>query len=424
MKRTVRFYIPLLLSFFLGCNNGLQPGKNESASQQSKDKKTILVYMAADNDLESYALQNLKQMEKAVFKKTTVLVLLDRAAGYDRTDGDWTDTRLFEVKHDKSNSAAIVSKRLECSELGLTLENETELDMGNPQVLSGFITYAKRKYAADNYILIIWGHGTGWRFSEKSEGRAVAVDDTSDSFMTVKELGAALKNKELNLIGFDTCFGGIFENVYELKECSNYIVASPDITPSVGWNYTQLLENISVCESDDFVMAQTMAESSSVNTTIIENGKLNDVMAAIETFSKQLADSITTSQKRDEVFGTLFAVKSYCYSQYPCDMYLDLYEMADVYKSAENETLVQNAIALQNVLTSCGETKGSQNIQLGIHFIPKTSAQTIATQHASDYIKKTENTTQCAFIKESLWWVPTESGTSGSLLDKLFYTVF
>ena len=75
-------------------------------------KLTLVVYMAADNDLESYAIQNLKAMEHADFEKINVLVLLDRSEGFDETNGDWTDTRLFELIHDDTDSNIIVSKRL------------------------------------------------------------------------------------------------------------------------------------------------------------------------------------------------------------------------------------------------------------------------------------------------------------------------
>ena len=77
-------------------------------------KLTLVVYMAADNDLESYAIQNLKAMEHADFEKMNVLVLLDRSEGFDETNGNWTDTRLFELIHDDSDSNIIVSKRLSC----------------------------------------------------------------------------------------------------------------------------------------------------------------------------------------------------------------------------------------------------------------------------------------------------------------------
>ena len=47
-----------------------------------------MVYMAADNDLESEAIANLKQMEHSNFGKMNVLVLLDRAEEYDRNNGN------------------------------------------------------------------------------------------------------------------------------------------------------------------------------------------------------------------------------------------------------------------------------------------------------------------------------------------------
>ena len=59
-------------------------------------KMTLLIYMAADNDLECYAIQNHKEMEHSDFENMKVLVLLDRAQDYDETNDAWTDTRLFE----------------------------------------------------------------------------------------------------------------------------------------------------------------------------------------------------------------------------------------------------------------------------------------------------------------------------------------
>jgi hypothetical protein len=38
--------------------------------------------------------------------------------------------------------------------------------MGDPNVLKDFVLWAKQKYPAENYILIIWDHGDGWRYTE------------------------------------------------------------------------------------------------------------------------------------------------------------------------------------------------------------------------------------------------------------------
>lgn len=389
-------------------------------------KLTLVVYMAADNDLESHAIANLKAMEHANVQNMNVLVLLDRAEGFDETNGDWTDTRLFELEHDDTDGNLIVSKRLSCPILGLSNRIETELDMGNPSVLWNLLTFAKNNYESEKYALIIWGHGTGWRYSNtgSSSSRAVAVDDRTGSYMSVHDLGRAVKGKELCVIGFDTCFGGVFENVYELKNYADYTVASPGISPSGGWDYKRLLEDLS--ESNFFAktIADAMADSASSDITIFNNIKLSTLMNDIEGFSKALADSIRNNTSRKNVYDRLMQIKSYTYSQYPCDLYLDIYSMAEAYKQNSDSAVAAAAGKLMKSVNSTATTPGSSKAAIGIHLIPKTGTGTTAAVHSSDYIKDADNADQCQFIKESLWWVPTKGGESGSLLDRLFYEMF
>lgn len=404
-------------------------------AKEDKKKLTLMIYMAADNDLESYALSNLKAMERASFNNMYVLVLLDRAEGYDETNDNWTDTRVFEVLHDEGSGSSIKSKRLACPQLGLSASENTELDTGRASVLKSFLEFGKDAYEAENYALIIWGHGTGWR--------AVAMDDRTGSFMRVHELGAVLQNQNLCVIGFDTCFGGVIENVYELKNCSDYTVASPGLTPGSGWNYKRLLEKLSDTSAEGVLTSQTiaksMAQSSSADMTIFINEKLEDLLTSIEIFSKSLADGINSNLQREEVFTSLFVSKSYRYTQYPCDLYLDLYSMADIYSDNPDVELAAAADDLKKkvkdaTLTFATETTETTDATeavyeavqngIGINFIPLLSAHITAASHSDDYIKNQNNYLQNAFIKDSEWWVPSYDGKSGSLLDKLFYTVY
>ena len=387
-------------------------------------KLTLVVYMSADNDLESYAIQNLKAMEHADFEKMNVLVLLDRSEGFDETNGNWTDTRLFELSHDDTDSNIIVSKRLSCPPLGISNKLETELDMGNPSVLWNLMSFARNNYESEKYALIIWGHGTGWRYSSSNIGRAAAIDDRSGSYMSVHNMGRALRNQGLSVIAFDTCFGGVFENVYELKNHAEYTVASSGITPSSGWDYKTLLEDLSQSNFTAKEIAEIMAESSLVNSTVFTNQKLYSLMNDIEEFSKALASTITNYSTRNTVYSKLISSKSYSYTQYPCDMYLDLYEMAEAFKSSSDTSLSAAAIKLQKSVNAAARTGRSSNAEIGIHFIPKNGPNTTAAYHSVDYIKDINNADQPLFIKESQGWVPTKDGESGSLLDKLFYTSF
>lgn len=386
-------------------------------------KLTLLVYMAADNDLEGYAIADLKEMEKAVNEDINVLILFDRSEGHDETNDNWTDTRLFELKHDTTNSNFIQSQRISCPQLSLTEDTQTELDMGSYATLSNFIAFARQNYETENYALVVWGHGTGWRYSDV-HSRAVAIDDKTDTYMSVKDIGRAVLGKNLDVIGFDTCFGGVFENVYELKDCCEYTVGSANYTPATGWDYKTLLDSLSETDYSPLQISQKMAASAAVCTTVFENERLESVMSALENFSKELAQSVTDNTKRQSVYNTLFSIKAYNYGQYPCDRYIDVYKMAERFSTSSSTAIAQKAAALMTAVNSAGSTTNSTYTETGLFFIPMTAPNTTASAHPSDYVKDSNNTTQCAFIKNSNWWVPTVNGNSGSLLDKLFYADF
>ena len=331
--------------------------------------------------------------------------------------------------YDETDGNLIVSKRLSCSLLGLSNKVDTELDMANPSVLWNLLTFAKNNYESDKYALIIWGHGTGWRYAcldgyvsgSSDDDRAVAIDDRSGSYMSVHELGRAVKNMGLSVIGFDTCFGGVLENVYELKNYADYTVASPGITPSTGWNYRQLLEDLSDGNNYSSTIAQTMADSTASDITVFNNSKLSLLMNDFESFSKALSQTIKNNDSRNNVFNKLLGCKSYSYTQYPCDLYLDIYSMVQLYKNSTDNTVKTAAEKLMKTVNAAATTSISGNAEIGIHFIPMTGANVTASRHSSDYIKNTDNSDQCMFIKESQFWVPTQDGNSESILDKLFY---
>ncbi len=404
-------------------NTKIEVPEEETVIPEPSKELTLLVYMAADNDLESHAIRNLKEMERAECEHLNVLVLLDRSENYDETNGNWADTRLFELNHDDSNSASIISKRLDCPALGLSNDTQTELDMGNLYVLKSFIEFAKENYETHSYALIIWGHGTGWRY-DGTQSRAVAIDDKTGTYMNVKDLGIALQNQELAVIGFDTCFGATLETVYELKDCSEYTVGSPGITPGAGWNYKSLLMELSKSEGLTNQMALAMQKSSSVCTTIFDNKKINSLTECFENFSKELAETITDTTTQQNVFDSLLNCKSYCYNQFPCDMFLDVFSMGQLYSDSNTAPLTNACTELLKVLEETAVTSGSENPQLAIHFIPLNSRLTTQSRHDINYLKDDSNLSQCSFIQYSKWWVPTISGNSGSLLDKLFYTNF
>ena len=91
-KITVIF---LFLISFISC----KPGTSETQDLFIHDKTewTYALYMAADNNLERFALKNIKEIKENLgTQKINFIVLLDRTSGYDKTEGNWTDTKILQ----------------------------------------------------------------------------------------------------------------------------------------------------------------------------------------------------------------------------------------------------------------------------------------------------------------------------------------
>ena len=415
-KMSIKSLVILLFTVFvIGCNMHSPKGVITDVTPVSK-KLTLMIYMAADNDLEKWALKNLKQMERAGYEELNVVVLLDRSDGYDETDGNWTDTRLFEVTHDRGNGSGITSKRLSCEPLGLSASANTELDTGDWTVLKTFIEFSKEAYPAENYALIMWGHGAGIG--------SFAVDDRSKNSMILSELKKAVSNQGLCVIGFDTCFGGVLECVYELKDCAPFITGCPRMAPSQGWDYTMLLEEIEKESMEEKQIALSMSRASSIPAFVFDMSKVTGLFQNFEAFARELSYTINDSQSQQQMFETLYNSKSYNADTYPCDMFLEIRALASLFISSNSQNLNESAAALIQTIDNTLSSPNGTAAEVSVYFVPLESAGVLTGTHPSDYVKNQSNTSQCSFVKQSQWWVPTSGENSGSVLDKLFYTSF
>jgi len=150
LHKGIRLNILVPLLVFTGCNLFSPTGVQLSDIEYEWN---FLVYMAADNNLERFAIQDINEMELiGSTDNVNVLVLVDRIQGFDKTNGDWTTTRLYRVKKDISGSSTIISDLI--IDFG-------ELDMTNPQTLTMFLNYCDHNYPAKRTMLTLWSHGTG-----------------------------------------------------------------------------------------------------------------------------------------------------------------------------------------------------------------------------------------------------------------------
>ncbi len=128
-----------------------------------------------------------------------------------------------------------------------TVNNST---MANPNTLKTFVNKAYEDTDSDCYNLILWNHGAGAVVG-------FGADETDDyQAMTIPEIATAIdesdlikSGKKFEVIGFDACLMGMIEVATSLDDYSSYLVASEELIPGQGWDYTCLGE---ITETGDF----------------------------------------------------------------------------------------------------------------------------------------------------------------------------
>jgi len=426
----------------------------EFQGKSSGRKWTIIVYMAADNDLESAAIADFNELEEVNYggAPISVLALLDRNSGYDMTNGNWSDTRLFEIKTSPGGQAStITSKRLDCPELGLSKDRETELNTADPLVLSRLIDFAKKTYPAEHYALFIWGHGTGWRGASSTASvpepaKAVAFDDTQGQYMSLPSFGRAIAGKGLSLIGFDTCYGAILEVAYQIRNDASLFVASEGEIMSTGWDYAALLDgfikkqNLSIGDLGDSIQDQFSAQYSGLNNAAISRiqlSQVNNLFNKFEHFAGTVAEAINSAETRNAVLDQiLHNTESYFFTSFPSDLYIDIYDFSKkiaaigpdiTHNEEEQAEIVEAAKELEKALALAvpfSWAKNGTTKKLGVHVIPLQGIAVPSASHELAYVRGSMAIDKSAFVENSQHWVPNSIPKSGSLLDKLFYWTF
>ncbi len=187
---------------------------------------TVMVYLDGDNSLEASSIDDFIDIA-SVGSDTNVniVVQFDRIASYDTRHGNWTSTKRFYVTTGLAPTAENA------------FEDLGEVNMGDAQTLANFISWAKASFPADNYALILWNGGAGWRYP--------CLDSTSEDELTMEEVQSALSSTGgAQLIGFDAALMGMVEVAYEIRNYGDVMVASEESEPLAGWPYTPVLQDL------------------------------------------------------------------------------------------------------------------------------------------------------------------------------------
>jgi len=224
----------LILIALAACGRG-SDDTGPDDSPPAPGRWTVMVYMDGDNDLESYVIHDLNELEVAGSGDgVEIVVQADRAVGFSANGGDWTGTRRYHIAQD-DDMARVASEVLE--DLG-------EVDMADPASLADFLLWALERYPADHVAVVLWDHGTGWQLTSMPALPGVIWDEESQSELSIAggDLQAGLQplvdaRGPIDVIAFDACNMAAWEVAHALKDQALAMAASEASVSMAGLQY-------------------------------------------------------------------------------------------------------------------------------------------------------------------------------------------
>lgn len=234
----------LLIIILLGSNSCIV---SEFDPQLNDNDQTVLMYFPWSDDLTSYFYQNINDLESEINKnlldKERVLILLATSQ---------TEATLFELIYDRGKTIRGVHKKYYSPEFTTS------------KWITALLNDVKLIAPANRYAMIIGGHGMGWlpvpETDTYSNRPKYHWEYTGDSIHPTRFFGGTTIEYQTNIstlaegisnagikmeyILFDDCYMSSIEVAYDLKDVTDYLIASPTEIMSYGFPYHQIAPHL------------------------------------------------------------------------------------------------------------------------------------------------------------------------------------
>lgn len=236
-----------LLSGLTSCHH------DDDTPEDNTARRTVLVYMAAENNLTRFATEDLEEMKTGSLKLAedqNLVIYVDKA-------GSLTTPYIVRAKNGEMVDTVFMKEALSA----------------DPTTLQDVIQYTREHFPAKSYGLLLWGHASGWLVSTKDSisrtrgssilepkayGGATGNNSSSSSgnyWMNIVPMAKAIQNgmgsDHLSFIFGDCCSFGCLEVAYELRNVTDYVIGSPAEVPDMGAPFDLIVPDMFI-ETDNF----------------------------------------------------------------------------------------------------------------------------------------------------------------------------
>ena len=264
--------------------------KDDPDAPEAKAARTVLIYMCAENNLDSpfYTNDSTEIVRGAANLPDNVnlIVYADRSS---------KSIKPFIAKVDKRGMHIVKSYN----------EDFYSIDK---KMMSEIIRWTFSKYPADSYAMSFWGHGNGWvtmsdQYTVKAKARRKAYGwdggwDNPDGgegywkYINIPELAEVLsQTQHLDYILFDCCQMMCAEVAYELRNVCDYVIGSPAEIPGYGAPFDKVVpdfflakDNVGKAIVDDYIAHSnfTLYDADGLPMSVVKTSNMENLLHATQ----------------------------------------------------------------------------------------------------------------------------------------------
>lgn len=342
--RLIRCWLLLAAVLLSSCTSD-DGGGGGTANTGGRAKWTYMVYMAGDNTLSDAVIADLQEI--ASVGSTSAAKVVVQAEVRPSTE--------------PGTSRGLIVRNMPDANWTKVGAGSGGVDMGKAATLTEFIQWAAAAHPADNYALVLWSHGAGWKTQPLKPGlvRGALQDESSGSFMSLDDIAKGVRDSGVHfgLINFDACLMAMYEVAHSFKGLTDYLVASEEVEPGDGDDYVAITNALTAnpnMSARDLALSITQsykafyasAGRTSVTKSAIDLTKIDSVKTTVEALAGELTTNIGTH--RTAVQSAQVASTNY---EYPYNR--DLADFARKLRDNTSDTALRNAAtAVENAVTA------------------------------------------------------------------------
>lgn len=271
MKNKIIVFLSILFFALTGCTG-------EEVPMQPANR-TMLVYMIANNNLDMYGRNNIRNMAAVT------------------TKSNLNGGTLLVYYAPKNYPPKLVRIEATADNLGTQEAFDAYIDAHcikeypyqngvDPTVMRSVIQDAVELSPADHYGMVLWSHGTAW-IPGNFTNMLRSFGSDGGKQMEIDELAEGLPDHFFDFLLFDACYMASAECVYELKDKAEYIIGSGTETLGDGFPYKSIVPhffapNLSVEKiAEDFYTYYQNSSTPYASVSVTKTSELEGLAASI-----------------------------------------------------------------------------------------------------------------------------------------------